>query len=67
MEFSLTLVIKGGGALCAPYSFLIFLLKISPPDQTLRTTCKFLILGIIYHAKKKSENLVYKKFYYINS
>ena len=39
----------GGGALCAPQSVFIFLLKISPPDQTLRPTCKFLILGILYH------------------
>ena len=54
----------GRGALCAPHSLFIFLLKISPPDQTLRPNCKFLILGIFYHAKK---HLVYKKFYYINS
>ena len=58
----------GGGALCAPPLFVfIFLLKISPPDQTLRPTYKFLILGIFYHDFFLSENLVYKKFYYINS
>ena len=30
-----------GGALCARHFLCIFLLKISPPDQTLRPTCKF--------------------------
>ena len=39
----------GGGAYVPPQSVLIFLLKISPPDQTLRPTCKLLILGILYH------------------
>ena len=47
---SLTLVMMGGGASCAPHSLFIFLLKIIPPDQTLRPTCKYLILGIFYHA-----------------
>ena len=60
---TLNLSYDGGGGLYVPTIFLfIFLLKISPPDQTLRPTCKFLILGIFYHAKK-IENLVYKKFY----
>jgi len=45
----LTLVMMGGGALCAPQSVFIFLLKISPPDQTLSPTCKLLILDILYH------------------
>ena len=45
----LTLVMIGGGALCACHFLSIFLLKISPPDQTLRPTCKFLILGIFCH------------------
>ena len=45
----LTLVMMGGGLMCPPRVFFIFLLKISPPDQTLRPTCKFLILGILYH------------------
>ena len=53
----LTLVMMGGGALCAPQSVFIFLLKISPSDQTLRPTCKFLILGISYH-----EIFFYRKF-----
>ena len=39
----------GGGLMCPPKVFFIFLLKISPPDQTLRPTCKFLILGLLYH------------------
>ena len=57
-----------GGAVCARHFLFIFLLKISPPDQTLRPTCKFLILGIFYHTIFfSSKNLVYKKFYYINS
>ena len=38
-----------GGLSVLPHSLFIFLLKISPPDQTLRPTCKFLILGIFYH------------------
>ena len=65
----LTLVMMGGGFMCPPPHFVfIFLLKISPPDQTLRPTCKFLILGIFYHAIFfSSKNLLYKKFYYINS
>ena len=46
---TLTLSYDGGGALCAHDFLLIFLLKISPPDQTLRPTCKFLILCIFYH------------------
>ena len=46
----LTLVMMGGGAYMPPPKvFLFFLLKISPPDQTLRPTCKFLILGLLYH------------------
>ena len=45
----LTLVMMGGGLMCPPQSVFIFSLKISPPDQTLRPTCKFLILGILYH------------------
>ena len=59
----LTLVMMGG-ALCAPpphHSLFSFLHKISPPDQTLTPTCKFLILGIFYQAKK---NL---KIWYIKS
>ena len=39
-----------GGALCAHDLLFIFLLKISPPDQTLRPTCEFLILGTFYLA-----------------
>ena len=39
----------GGGPYVPPQSVFIFLPKISPPDQTLRPTCKFLILGIFYH------------------
>ena len=60
-------MIGGGGLMCPP--LFIFLLKISPLDQTLRPTCKFLILNKFNNEKKKknSENLVYKKFYYINS
>ena len=65
---TLTLVmIGGGGLMCPPFFLFIFLLKISPLDQTLRPTCKFLILAIFYHAKKNPENFVYKKFYCINS
>ena len=44
----LTLVMMGGASVPPPHSSFIFLLKISPPDQTLRPTCKFLILGILY-------------------
>ena len=61
---------RGGGGLYVPppHFLFIFLIKISPPEQTLNTNCKFLIFGIFYNAKKeKSENLVYSKFYYINS
>ena len=47
--YILTLLLMGGGALCAPKVFLFFSLKISPTDQTLRPTCKFIILGIFYH------------------
>ena len=57
---TLTLVMMGGGALCAPQGVFIFLLKISPPDQTLRR--KLLILGILYH-----EFFVRLKIYYIKS
>ena len=45
---ALTLVLMGGGLMC-PQSVFIFFPKISPPDQTLRPTCKFLILGLLYH------------------
>ena len=38
-----------GGHIVPPQSVFIFLPKISPPDQTLRPTCKFLILGLLYH------------------
>merc|ERR1711928_74528 len=55
-----------GGHIVPPQSVFIFLPKISPPDQTLRPTCKFLILGLLYHDLFSSENSVYKKFYYIN-
>ena len=61
---------RGGGLMCPPFFLFIFLLKISPLDQTLRPICKSLILGILgifYHAIFFPENLVYKKFYYINS
>jgi len=34
MLLSLNLSYDGGGALCAPQSVFIFLLRISPPDQT---------------------------------
>ena len=51
MVHALKLSYDGGGLMCPSFLF-IFLLKISPPDQTLRPTCKFLILGIFYHAKK---------------
>ena len=37
------------GHIVPPKSVFIFLPKISPPDQTLRPTCKFLILGLLYH------------------
>ena len=48
-DSTLNLSYDGGGALYAPpQSVFIFLLKISPPDQTLRPTCKFLILGLLY-------------------
>ena len=43
----LNLSYDGGGDLYAPLKCFYFLLKISPPDQTLRPTCKFLILGIL--------------------
>ena len=56
----LTLVMMGGGPYVPPQSAFIFLLKISPPDQTLRPTCKFLMLGIFYHAKKMLK-IYYKK------
>ena len=39
----------GGGPYVPPQSVFIFLPKISPPDQTLGPTCKFLILGLLYH------------------
>ena len=53
MLFNLSYDGGGGGGPYVPQFFLfIFLLKISPPDQTLRPTCKFLILAIFYHAKK---------------
>ena len=42
----------GRGLMCPSFFVYLFLLKISPPDQTLRPACKFLILGIFYHAKK---------------
>ena len=38
-----------GGHIVPPQSVFIFLPKMSPPDQTLRPTCKFLILGLLYH------------------
>ena len=42
---------RGGGGPYVPAIFYVFfLLKISPLDQTLRPTCKFLILAIFYHA-----------------
>ena len=44
----LTLVMMWGGLMC-PQSVLIFLPKISPPDQTLRPACKFLTLGLLCH------------------
>ena len=48
--YLLNLSYDGGGPYVPPpQSVFIFLLKISPPDQTLRPTCKFLILGILYH------------------
>ena len=40
---------RGGGPYVPPQSVFIFLSKISPPDQTLRPTCKFLILVFLYH------------------
>ena len=42
----------GGGGFMGPRFLFIFLLKISPPDQTPRPTCIFLILVIYYHEKK---------------
>ena len=50
--------------MCPPQSVFIFLLKISPPDQTLRPACKFLILGIFYHAKKNGgkDQLLHQDF-----
>ena len=48
--YMINLSYDGGGAIYVPpHSSFIFLLKISPPDQTLRPTCKFLTLGILYH------------------
>ena len=47
------------------FLFIFFSLKISPLDQTLRPTCKFLMLALFYiyvtMRKKISENLVNKK------
>ena len=45
------LLTNKGGGLDVPTIFFYFLTKnLSPmPDQTLRPTCKFLILGIFYH------------------
>ena len=61
-ENVLNLSYGGGGGLYVATIFYLFfiLLKISPPDQTLRPTCKFLILGIFYHFLKIffTENLV---------
>ena len=68
ISVNVSLVMMGGGGLIVPQFFLfILLLKISPLHQTLRPTCKFLMLGILYHDFFSSENLVFKKFYYINS
>ena len=39
----------GGGPYVPPQSVFKKKKKISPPDQTLRPTCKFLILGLLYH------------------
>ena len=44
-----SLTFDGGGPYVPPQSVFIFLPKISPPDQTLRPTCKLLILGLLYH------------------
>ena len=51
VKLILTFVVVGGGLYVPPppHFVFIFLLKISPHDQTLRPTCKFLILGILYH------------------
>ena len=46
---SLNLSYDEGGHNVPPQSAFIFLPKISPPDQTLTPTCKFLILGLLYH------------------
>ena len=48
-QSAITLVMMGGPYAPPPQSVFIFLPKISPPDQTLRSTCKFLILGLLYH------------------
>ena len=45
----LTLVMMRGAQCAPPQSVLIFLPKISPPDQTLRPTCILLILALLYH------------------
>ena len=45
----INLSFDGGGPYVPRQSVFIFLPKISPPDQTLRPTCKFLILGLLYH------------------
>ena len=66
VQLCFSLVMVGGGGFMCPRFFIYFLIKISTPDQTLRPTCKFLILGIFTMQKKNSSNLVYEKFYYIN-
>ena len=60
--FCLNLSYDEGGHIVPPQSVFIFLPKISPPDQTLRLTCKFLILGLLYHDFFSFVNLLYKKF-----
>ena len=49
LGFGLNLTFDGGGPYVPRQSVFIFLPKISPPDQTLRSTCILLILALLYH------------------
>ena len=48
-ESQVNLSYDGGGPYVPPQSVFIFLLKISPPDQTFIPSCKFLFLGLLSH------------------
>ena len=64
----LRLILVLMGVWINPVSFIYFFTKKnSLIDHNLRPTCKFLISAIFYHEKKIPENLVNKKFCYINS